>query len=105
MKKIASIISSVYEKCLAVLLLPCFKWLYLVLSHGSFHLLLLCVIGYAAWHFYKDNKDRLSDAKVHTIFVNVEGESLEPCKQNGVIQETQTGQWKNHDSGSSFFVL
>lgn len=72
------IIKAIYEWFLNQLLRTPFKWLYLTLSHGFFHLVLLFVIGVLAWHFYKNNQDKLKDTVKHTIWVRTMAPATEP---------------------------
>jgi hypothetical protein len=65
-------IKAIYEWFLKLLLSTPFKWLYLTLSHGFFHLVLLIVIGGLALYFYKNNQDKLKDTVTHTIWVKTE---------------------------------
>lgn len=70
-------IKRIYDFCLKVLLLPPFKWLYETLSHGAFHIFLLLIVGWLAWHFYSNNQNKLKDTVSHTIWVRSSGQARE----------------------------
>lgn len=62
-------IKRIYEGGIKFLLLPFFKWVYLILSHGLFHIFLLIIVGGLALHFYYNNQDKLKDTVAHTIII------------------------------------
>ncbi len=66
------LIKSIYEWGIKVLLLPFFKWAYMILSHGLFHILLLIIVAILASYFYFDNKDKLSETVAHNIYIKTE---------------------------------
>lgn len=85
------LIRLLYDWSIKILLLPLFKWLYLVLTHGSFHVILLVFVGYLALHFYTNNQNKLKDTVKHTIWVNVEALSREIDKyglKNNIYMNT-----------------
>lgn len=73
-------IKSIYDWGINVLLSSPFKWTYLVLSHGFFHIILLIIVGYLALHFYTRNQDKLKDTVKHTIWVKVDALSRQSDK-------------------------
>ena len=49
-----------------------FKWIYVILSHGLFHIILLIIVFCFACYFFFDNKDKLNKTVAHTINVKID---------------------------------